>query len=183
MDLGISHDISVSVVSYVGWGMSVLGWVIIYFLNIRTLNRGEISRHRDGVLNQITELVSWFNDIGYGTAEYKNNEFEELLSAKVSQVEFKINNLNSFIGLKLIDPSNLAKLEFDSSAAEKSCEASKRLIFEAYNLLEEIEINLNNYLENKTSFIRFYIRYKVEVQSVSFSITLVALWYFIFFTC
>ena len=69
--------------------------IIIYFLNIRTLNRGEVSRHRDGVLSQITELVSWFNDIGYGAAKYENNDFEELLSAKVSQVEFKINNLNS----------------------------------------------------------------------------------------
>jgi hypothetical protein len=183
MDFGGAQDNSISVVSYVGWGMSILGWLIIYFLNIRTLNRGEVSRHRDGVLSQITELVSWFNDIGYGAAKYENNDFEELLSAKVSQVEFKINNLNSFIGLKLIDTSNLAKLEFDSSFAETSSEASKRLIFEAYNLLEEIEINLNNYLENKIALIRFYTRYKVEVQSISFSISLIGLWYFLFFTC
>ncbi|NWO06614.1 MAG: hypothetical protein HLX50_13270 [Alteromonadaceae bacterium] len=170
-------------INSVGWVLSLIGWIVIYALNVKTLNRAEISRQRESIKSQIVELLAWLKELHFGCKlkSYTDYHLEEIMAAKVSQIEFRINAFNQFVGKDLFETEELAKLEITSSNVQASQRERKYMIYsailESYDLLEYTEIKFDEYINSTNQFIRIYTRYKNEIHGILLGLNLLALWW------
>ncbi|WP_417442488.1 hypothetical protein [Idiomarina abyssalis] len=170
-------------INFIGWALSLIGFLVIYALNVRTLNRAEISRQRESIKSQISELLAWLKDLHFDSKieNYTDYQLEEMMAAKVSQIEFRINSFNQFAGKNIFEIDKLSELEIAGTDTEASNDERNAMIYksilQSYDLLEYTEIKFDEYINSTNKLMRFYMRYKNEIHGLALGLNLLALWW------
>jgi hypothetical protein len=149
---------------------TVLGWLIILYLNNRTLNRAEISRQIDQLQSLNNKLIDWLLDIYHAKVEIDIDPFEQFLEAKVNRIDFRATKLNDFVGKKLFDISWLVCISVDDSMTSE--ENAEVLLFKLYTLSDSLELAFQDYYKNLNWLTRLYLRNKPELEGITLGIFL-----------
>lgn len=157
--------------------LQFFGWGLLIYLHSRTLRRAEISRLKDAIVKQLSDFVEKIK------SEIKKDKvdflvLEEEVSAKSTQIEFKIKQLNSYSRLEIVSPSKIASLR--NIALENI--KDKSLVEKTFNdvendLIEHIE---SQYIEKmfKTNFFRhLYINRRPEIWGALFPLIILVLFF------
>lgn len=166
-------------INSIGWVLSMFGWIVIYLINVKTLNRNEVSRQRESIKTQISELLNWLNELLFDDKlqNYSDQNMEEIMEAKVSQIEFRINAFNKFTGKDVFSTEKLAKFQIAADQIHKGI--VYKAIINSYDLLEYTEITFDEYISSRNRMILAYVRYRHELHGALAGLNLLALWWFV----
>lgn len=154
----------------------LIGWLLHLFLNNRSLRRAEISRLKDNIVSKTENLQDWcVSEIREGNADHALL-FETELSAKVTHLELKIQQLNNYIRAELIRPMELVPIrEFDISREIPEHEKILEVIELASNLIEGIESSYCDFYYNRSILLTLYREYKAPLLGALLALSLLYL--------
>lgn len=89
--------------------IALAGWAFLFYLHNRTLRRSEISRLKDRLVDKVENTYEWL------VKELEDESCDRLvlesnLSAKVTQVELRVRQLNHYVRCEIVTTENLAIL-------------------------------------------------------------------------
>jgi hypothetical protein len=163
--------------TYLSLILTIVGWVIIVTLNIRTINRSELSRQRTDKLALVYKLIDYLQTTQFSL------QLEEFVSAQVSQIEIRFNNTNKFVNFELLSSNLLSQIEFVPPKNGNDYDPPKyngRLIILLYDVAENIELAYSDYYKKYNYLERFYLKYKDTLHGSCFGFIILMVLKFLF---
>lgn len=118
--------------------VALIGWTFLFYLHNRTLKKGEVSRLKDSITKEIKELFDWLDDTS--ESGYTALELEELLSGKITLIEFLISQINEYTHSDFLDPLWLAELRYiDTEELLSNKKISQQERLRQFDIIEKIE--------------------------------------------
>lgn len=157
------------------------GWALLIYLSNRTLRRGEISRLKDRLVDSVSLLQEKLSDKVEKLAEPPNREelsqLEFIVSAKATQLEFKVGQINRYVGFQLIRIDHIVQLrETDLYDPEEL-----PMVFDVlFDMIEHIESRYDGYFYNDRSFIKYLGHKKLELQGAVLALLVMTLYVVLF---
>ncbi|WP_440778717.1 hypothetical protein [Pseudomonas syringae] len=118
----------------------MLGWSFTVFIQNRANRRAEALKRKDKIVDKLESLADWV-DGEISKDNFSGAQTETSYSGMISQIEVRINQLNSHIGRSIFDISLLSKLrEIEIYAvAENNIQTPYAIRETASDVIEEIE--------------------------------------------
>jgi hypothetical protein len=157
-----------------------LGWLLLIYLSNRTLRRGEISRLKDRVVDSITGIQEWLIEELQTNPSKDMEQVEALLSAKATQLELKIKQLNHYIGIEVLQVVNVAKIRgvdlFSVNTGALVVEVND--VF--FDVIEHIETVYDDHYFKLNPILRFWRVRKYELCGAGISMAILFFFFGIF---
>jgi hypothetical protein len=155
----------------------LIGWVILFYLNNRTLRRSEISRIKDRLIERIDAVRSWYVDeVRLDSDGLNRLSLEQNLSAHVSQIELRMGQLNDYLGVDILDFDSLAHIRtIDNDKSRPLQEIIEEVHVKFLDLSERIEVSYDRFFGSRWSFKKIWLVFRYELLGAFFSAGLIFL--------
>lgn len=117
----------------------IFGWLILLLLSNRSLRRTEISRLKDKIIDNLQSLCDWYKMESECDQPLK---VEEYISAKITQIELRIQQFNNYCESTVISPDPLQKIrEFDTTKKIPKSDKAYDFFSICSDLIEHVEVS------------------------------------------
>lgn len=174
--------------------VTLFGWAILFYLHNRTLKKGEITRRKDAIIQEVRALMDWLEtDIA---SRLSHLELEEEIAARATLLNFSCRQLNEYTHKKLINLDwlyDISNIDVDTIYIDEKCSSgvensSKRVTREVkakfYDLLEQIEKAYHDSTKPNHSSRKYWREYQYEILGLMFGLficlSLVTIFKFLF---
>jgi hypothetical protein len=154
------------------------GWGFALTQDYRSRHRNETLKKKDKIIDRIESLQKWLEE------EIKNNDFsssqaETFYSGKITQIEFKISQLNKHIRREAFSSEilvNLRNIDLEKSKNEIKHEIQKA----SFETTEEIETTYNEQLFSKKGISQFLAYNRHTLLGLAAGLSCITLLFIIF---
>lgn len=148
-----------------------VGWFFLLFLSNRVIKRTELSRLKDQLIEQVSDLSRWMED------ELSKNsrsplELEDFYTARITRIDLLFQQFNRLAKYKLFDEDWLLEL-FDLNIEEihKTKNIDKLHTIQR-DIIEHIEISYHSALFKLNFFRNLYLNFKPELAGALFALAI-----------
>lgn len=135
----------------------IISWILAIYLSATAFKRSEIYRAKDKIVDRLDKLQEWLvKEIKSLDADSDNKKsftvIENYSASKITQVELRLNQFNSYISKNILNPEDLAEIrdiDFFSDIDESIL--LKEINNRFSNVIEKIEFNFDNYTKDSIS--------------------------------
>jgi|GEM_PF-5393439 len=89
--------------------LQVVGWGIIFWIHLRTLQKSELARQKDALLGKLDDIFEYL-DKELEKQDCSFLDLEQALASKLTLLEFRLAQLNSLARTSIVSPSIIARL-------------------------------------------------------------------------
>lgn len=138
----------------------MLGWSFTVYMQVRSNSRAEALKTREKVVDKLESLSDWVED-ELEREEFQFSDFESGYAGLLSQIELKIVNLNTHIGLNAVDVNvlrDLREMEIFEEAVNNK-DLYLRVRHAAWNAIDSIEMASNEKFFMKKGVVAYFRDY------------------------
>lgn len=146
-----------------------LGWTFTLFIQRRANFRAEAIRKKDKLIDRIDKLVDWTSSV---CSEPPEPITEEIYTAYVTQIEMRIQNLDSLLREHAVGTELIAKLRDIDVLGKSESDPAIQIRLAAFDLIEALEIACHSryFTEKPVWQIACYYPFFYAVTVVSISL-------------
>ncbi|KAA0696326.1 hypothetical protein DT594_02920 [Halopseudomonas laoshanensis] len=125
----------------------VLGWIFVISKDHIALHRSEALKQKDSIIDKLEKLNDWLEKT-VATKSSNASKIETLYSAKLSDIEIRITQINYHVKSEIISSTillPLRDLDFDLMSKNKQDEISNRSLLNTLNVCEKIHTTFHQY--------------------------------------